>query len=162
MRTDAAPTPTLLEDYTVPNFIFEQVELDFDLVPNATRVTSKIKVRRNPDGLAGAALELDGEDLKLLSVTVDGKLLRRSNYKLTQTQLILSDLPEAFTLEIETQCNPAANSKLMGLYVSGGRFCTQCEAEGFRRITYYMDRPCLLYTSPSPRDQRGSRMPSSA
>ena len=144
MRTDAAPTPTLLEDYTVPNFIFDQVDLDFDLTPDATIVKSRLTVRRNPDGLAGPALELDGEDLKLLSVKVDGKLLRRSNYKLTQTQLILSDLPEAFTIEIETQCNPATNSKLMGLYVSGGRFCTQCEAEGFRRITYYMDRPDVL------------------
>ena len=101
-------------------------------------------VRRNPDGISGAALELDGEDITLLSVTVNGTALSRKEYRLTQTQLILSDLPDSFTLEITTQCNPAANSKLMGLYVSGGRFCTQCEAEGFRRMTYYMDRPDVL------------------
>ncbi|MEP6342540.1 MAG: aminopeptidase N [Maricaulaceae bacterium] len=144
MRTDAAPKPTLLEDYTVPNYIFDQVELDFDLVPNATVVKSKIAIRRNPDSDGKNTLNLDGEDIVLRGVSIDGKALNRKNYKLTKTQLILSDLPDSFTLEIETLCDPAANSKLMGLYVSGGRFCTQCEAEGFRRITYYMDRPDAL------------------
>ena len=144
MRTDAAPKPTLLEDYAVPDFIFDKVDLDFDLVPNATGVKSKINVRRNPDGKAGADLKLDGEDITLKSVAINGKTLTRKNYRLTQSQLILSDLPDSFVLEIETVCDPAANTKLMGLYVSGERFCTQCEAEGFRRMTYYMDRPDVL------------------
>ncbi len=137
MRTDTAPTPTLLEDYKPPNFEIESVFLDFNLTPNATRVKSRIVLSRTAPG----PLELDGEDLSLKSVKVDGKLLKRTGYRLTQTQLILSDLPDHCILEIETVCNPAANSTLMGLYVSGGRFCTQCEAEGFRRITYYIDRP---------------------
>jgi aminopeptidase N len=144
MRTDAAPTPTLLEDYAVPDFIFDSVELDFTLIPNATRVASKLIVRRNPAGKDGADLILDGEDIILKQVTLDGTVLKRTDYRLTQNQLIISGLSDSFTLEIETQCDPAANSKLMGLYVSGGRFCTQCEAEGFRRITYYMDRPDVL------------------
>jgi len=137
MRTDTAPTPTLLEDYKPPNFQIDSVYLDFDLSPQATRVRSRIILTRAAPG----PLELDGEELSLKSVKVDGKSLKRTGYRLTQTQLILSDLPDHCVLEIETVCNPAANSTLMGLYVSGGRFCTQCEAEGFRRITYYIDRP---------------------
>ena len=144
MRTDNAPIniaePTRLADYTPPNFKIEHVYLDFDLYPKATRVKSKLTVTR----LAPGPLTLDGEDIALKSVRVDGKTLKRSQYTLTQTQLILPDMPDSFTLEIETVCNPAANSTLMGLYVSGGRFCTQCEAEGFRRITYYPDRPDVL------------------
>ena len=137
MRTDTAPAPTRLSDYKPPNFDIESVFLDFDLSPKATRVKSRLELRRTAPG----ALELDGEELSLKSVKVDGKALKRTQYRLTQTQLILSDLPDECVLEIETVCNPAANSTLMGLYVSGGRFCTQCEAEGFRRITYYLDRP---------------------
>ena len=144
MRTDAAPKPTLLEDYKVPDFIFDQVALDFELEPKATIVKSTLSVRRNPDGTKDAVLMLDGEDITLRRVAVNGKKLARSDYRLTQTHLILSHLPERFTLEIETMCDPSANTKLMGLYVSGGRFCTQCEAEGFRRMTYYMDRPDVL------------------
>ena len=144
MRTDAAPKPTLLEDYKVPDFIFDHVTLDFELEPNATIVKSTLSVRRNPDGVKGAALKLDGEDITLRHVMLDGKKLARAQYRLTKTHLILSDLPGTFTLEIETMCDPASNTKLMGLYVSGGRFCTQCEAEGFRRMTYYMDRPDVL------------------
>jgi len=144
MRTDAAPKPTLLEDYAVPDFIFDHVDLDFDLSPNATSVKSKLTVKRNPEGKAGADLVLDGEDITLRNVAVNGKPLTRKDYRLTQSHLIISDLPDDFILEIETVCDPAANTKLMGLYVSGGRFCTQCEAEGFRRMTYYMDRPDVL------------------
>ena len=91
--------------------------------------------------MAEGPLELDGENIDLVSVKVDGKALARRDYRLTQDKLTLSNLPDQFKLEIENRCNPSANSTLMGLYVSGGRFCTQCEAEGFRRITYYLDRP---------------------
>jgi len=93
---------------------------------------------------AAGPLILDGEDITLKSISVDGKKLKRSDYKLTQTTLELNSLPEKCELDIETVCNPSANSTLMGLYVSGGRFCTQCEAEGFRRMTYYPDRPDVL------------------
>ncbi len=140
MRTDAAPAPTRLSDYTPPNFKIESVFLDFDLAPKKTRVRSKMEVSRRAPG----SLSLDGEDIVLKSVKVDGRSLKRTEYKLTQSHLVLDSLPDSFTLEIETECDPSANSTLMGLYVSGGRFCTQCEAEGFRRITFYMDRPDVL------------------
>ncbi|RKQ70925.1 aminopeptidase N [Litorimonas taeanensis] len=144
MKTDTAPkqkqTPTRLADYTPPNFNIEAVSLDFDLNPKETTIRSQLTVTR----LAPGPLVLDGEDITLKSVSLDGKTLKRSDYSLTQTQLILKDLPERSLIEIETVCNPSENSTLMGLYVSGGRFCTQCEAEGFRRITYYPDRPDVL------------------
>ena len=132
MRTETVQSPTRLTDYTPPNFQIDSVYLDFDLDPKATRVRSNLILSR----LAPGPLELDGEAIDLKSIKVDGANLKRSDYKLTQTQLILSGLPDYCELEIETVCNPSANSTLMGLYVSGGRFCTQCEAEGFRRITY--------------------------
>lgn len=140
MRTDTAPNVTKLSDYIAPNFRIESVYLDFDLEPKRTVVRSKMKVSR----LAEGPLILDGDEIALKSVKIDGRDLKRSEYKLTQTQLILNNIPNSFTLEIENSCNPAANSTLMGLYVSGGRFCTQCEAEGFRRITFYPDRPDVL------------------
>jgi len=135
-----APTITRLADYTPPNFDIQSVYLDFDLAPNSTIVKSKMKIKHVAEG----ALELNGEDISLKSISIDGRPLKRSEYRLTQSHLILENTPDEFTLEIENTCNPAANSTLMGLYVSGGRFCTQCEAEGFRRITYYLDRPDVL------------------
>ena len=140
MRTDTAQTVTKLSDYVPPSFKIESVYLDFDLEPKKTVVKSKLIVSR----LSAGSLTLDGDEIVLKSVKIDGKSLKRSDYRLTQTQLILADVPDNFTLEIENTCNPAANSTLMGLYVSGGRFCTQCEAEGFRRITFYPDRPDVL------------------
>ncbi|MEP4051479.1 MAG: aminopeptidase N [Litorimonas sp.] len=140
MRTDTAPKPTLLSDYTPPSHELTSVYLDFDLQPKATTVRSKIEVQRVRD----EPLVLNGENIDLKSVKVDGKTLKRSAYKLDQEKLVLAKTPETFTLEIETVCNPSANSTLMGLYVSGGRFCTQCEAEGFRRITYFPDRPDVM------------------
>ncbi len=146
MRTETAPNqtsaPTRLADYTPPNFRIESVYLDFDLHPQATRVRSKLDVTRLSEG----PLILDGEDIELKSVRIDGRELKRSEYTLTQSHLTLDSVPDACTISIETVCNPATNSTLMGLYVSGGRFCTQCEAEGFRRITYYPDRPDVLST----------------
>jgi len=140
MRTETAPTVTKLSDYTPPNFKIESVFLDFDLEPKKTVVKSTLKISR----ISAGPLTLDGDEIALKSVSVDGRSLKRSEYKLTQTHLIIDNLPNSFTLEIENSCNPAANSTLMGLYVSGGRFCTQCEAEGFRRITFYPDRPDVL------------------
>ena len=140
MRTDTALTPTLLSDYTPLNFGLDRVFLDFDLLPEATVVRSKIILTRRASG----PLILDGEDITLKSVSVNGKALKRSAYKLTQNTLEIADLPDKCELDIVTVCNPSANSTLMGLYVSGGRFCTQCEAEGFRRMTYYPDRPDVL------------------
>lgn len=140
MRTDTAPTPTLLSDYTPPSHELTSVYLDFNLEPTATTVRSKIEVVRVRD----EPLVLNGENIDLKSVKVDRTTLKRSDYQLDQETLTLAKTPEHFTLEIETVCNPKANSTLMGLYVSGGRFCTQCEAEGFRRITYFPDRPDVM------------------
>ena len=140
MRTDTAPAPTRLSAYTPPNYKIDSVYLDFDLSPKRTKVKSKLEITRQGKG----ALELNGENIQLVSVRMNGELLPRSAYRLTQELLIIKDTPDNFTLEIETICDPSANSTLMGLYVSGGRFCTQCEAEGFRRITYYLDRPDVL------------------
>jgi len=140
MRTDIAPTPTRLSAYTPPSHKIDSVYLDFDLSPKRTKVRSKLEITR----VRNEALELNGENIELVSVRMNGELMPRSAYRLTQEHLIIKDTPESFTLEIETICDPSANSTLMGLYVSGGRFCTQCEAEGFRRITYYLDRPDVL------------------
>lgn len=140
MRIDAAPTPTRLSDYAPYNFELSASHFDVQLDPSKTRVTSRLTMKR----LAPGPLELDGDGIDLVSVSVDGRSLKRTEYRLTQTALILNDLPDAFELTLETTCDPSANTTLMGLYVSGGRFCTQCEAEGFRRITYYPDRPDVM------------------
>ena len=140
MRTDTALTPTLLSDYTPLNFSVDRVFLEFDLLPKAATVRSTLTLTRR----AAGPLVLDGEEIALKSVSVNGKPLPRSGYRLAQTSLELPNLPDSCELVIETVCNPSANSTLMGLYVSGGRFCTQCEAEGFRRMTYYPDRPDVL------------------
>lgn len=140
MRTDTAPTPTRLSDYTPYNFDLTESRFDFRLNPKKTQVRTLLKLSRTAPG----PLVLDGEAIDLVSVEVDGRLLKRTEYRLTQTQLIIDDLPDQCALNITTTCDPSANTTLMGLYVSGGRFCTQCEAEGFRRITYYPDRPDVM------------------
>src|SRR6185437_13947611 len=104
-----------------------------------TRVTAKLVIARKGD--ASAPLKLDGEEQKLLSVTLDGRILAASDYRLDDKSLTIPAVPDRFTLEIVSEIAPAANTALEGLYQSGGMFCTQCEPEGFRRITYFIDRP---------------------
>ena len=140
MRTDAAPKPTRLDDYTPYNFELSESRFDFRLDPKATTVESLLRMRRTAPG----PLVLDGENITLKSVEVNGRSLKRTEYQLTQDTLILEDVPDELELRIVNTLNPSANTTLMGLYVSGGRFCTQCEAEGFRRITYYPDRPDVM------------------
>ncbi len=146
MRTEE-PRAINLKDYRAPDYRIGEIALDFALDPKATRVTATSKVTRSGD--AGAALVLDGEELTLISVAVDGRKLDASEYGLTKETLTLSRLPAAFTLEIVTQISPEANTTLNGLYTSNGMFCTQCEAEGFRRITFFLDRPdnLAVYTT---------------
>ena len=144
MRTETAPTPTLLANYTPFDFDIQTVDLDFTLDPAKTKVVSTMKMART--GAKTAPLVLDGDEISLLSIAINGKLLTRSQYRLTPTQLIIDHVPDDFTIVIENTCAPKDNTQLMGLYVSGGRFCTQCEAEGFRRITYFADRPDVLST----------------
>lgn len=130
-------------DYQPPAFWIDAVELIFDLDPAKTRVLNRMRVRRNPD-VPPQALRLDGEELNLSRVLVGGQ---GTSFKIDGQQLVLENLPEGndpFELEIFTTCYPAKNTKLMGLYVSNDSFFTQCEAEGFRRITYFLDRPDVM------------------
>jgi aminopeptidase N len=144
MKNNENPKAVYLKDYKPPAFWVETVDLEFDLEPESTRVRSVLRIRRDPQAAADAALELDGADLELLSVALDSKRLGPADYKLSDTGLTIASPPAAFTLEIETRINPAANTSLEGRYMSGGNFCTQCEAEGFRKITYYIDRPDVM------------------
>ncbi|MBX3610844.1 MAG: aminopeptidase N [Hydrogenophaga sp.] len=131
------------EDYAPPAYWIDTVELCFDLDPAKTRVLNRMSLRRNTE-VAAQPLRLDGEDLNLARVLVNGA---GCSFRMDGGQLVLDNLPEgdaAFTLEIFTTCAPEKNTQLMGLYVSQGTFFTQCEAEGFRRITYFLDRPDVM------------------
>lgn len=144
MRTEQAPL-IRLENYRPSDWLIDTVDLDVILHPTATRVRALIALRPNPAGQAGAALMLDGDDLALTGLLLNGKRVDSSAYLATAQGLTLSAPPaEPFTLTIETVINPTANTKLMGLYRSNGVYCTQCEADGFRRITYFLDRPDVM------------------
>jgi len=130
-------------DYQPSAYLIDSVDLTFDLDPAKTRVLNRMRMRRNPE-VAAQPLRLDGEDLNLARVLVNGE---GTSFKMEHGQLVLEKLPEGsdpFELEIFTTCNPAKNSTLSGLYVSQDTFFTQCEAEGFRRITYFLDRPDIM------------------
>lgn len=142
MRTESVPAVKKLSEYTPPDFLVDSVDLHFSLNPKRTRVVSKLRLRRN--GAGSAPLILDGEDIELISASIDGHTLARREYSLTKSGLTIPGMPDICELEIVSECAPEKNTKLMGLYVSGGRFCTQCEAEGFRRITFFPDRPDIL------------------
>ncbi len=141
MRTET-PQPIRLSDYRPPAFLVDEVHLDFQLEPNATRVKARLSIRRN--GEHAEALRLDGVRLKPISVAVDGRILDAADYAITREDLTIAQVPDAFTLETEVEIDPEGNKALEGLYMSGGRFCTQCEAEGFRKITWFPDRPDVL------------------
>jgi aminopeptidase N len=141
MRTDT-PQPIRLSDYTPPDFLVDEVHLDFDLAPSRTRVKAKLAVTRN--GEHERPLKFNGERLKLISVAVDGRALKPTEYEVDEEFLTIPGVPAAFSLETEVEIDPDGNRALEGLYTSAGRFCTQCEAEGFRKITYYPDRPDVL------------------
>jgi len=129
------------EDYAPPAYWIRSVELCFDLDPVKTLVTNRMQVERNPD-VAPQPLRLDGEDLNLLRVLVNGESV---SFRVENQQLVLENLPEEpFTLELRNTCAPEKNTQLSGLYTSGGGFFTQCEAQGFRRITYFLDRPDVM------------------
>src|SRR5215467_11731947 len=143
MRTDQPP-PVRLEDYQPPPWLVETVALDVALDQVATRVRATLNLKPNPKS-APAPLVLDGDDLTLAGLKLDGALLAEERYAATAERLTIAQPPrEPFRLEIETVINPSANTQLMGLYWSGETFCTQCEAQGFRRITYFPDRPDVM------------------
>ncbi|WP_430910929.1 aminopeptidase N [Methylobacterium sp. sgz302541] len=144
MRTET-PQTIRLEDYRPSDHLIDRVELDIRLDPHATRVEAVLAVRPNPEGVPGAPLALDGDDLALVAVELDGQRLAPDAYAASPSGLILHAPPQRpFVLRVETRLDPSANTKLMGLYRSGGVYCTQCEADGFRRITYFLDRPDVL------------------
>ena len=142
---DEGPGVTLVrrEDYAPPAYLIDTVDLTFDLDPAKTRVLNKMTLRRNA-AVPAQPLKLDGDELNLARVLVNGQ---GTSFKMEGSRLVLENLPEGeapFELEIFTTCMPAKNTKLMGLYVSNDSFFTQCEAEGFRRITYFLDRPDVM------------------
>src|SRR4051812_48944092 len=144
ISTDAAPREIKLADYAPPAFLIETVDLSFDLDEVATKVVSRLVVRRNPSAPAGSPLHLEGEALTLVRLTRDGSPLAPEEYRETRQGLTIPDMPDACVLEIETRTSPKENTELSGLYVSGGNYFTQCEAQGFRRITFFPDRPDVM------------------
>src|SRR5690348_12432817 len=145
MRTEE-PRAINLKDYHAPDYRIASIELDFNLEPGATKVTAISSVTRTG---AAVPLVLDGEDLQLVSIAIDGRKLDDKAYALGDDTLTIHAPPASFTLEIVTEIAPDKNTELSGLYTANGIFCTQCEAEGFRRITYFLDRPdnLAVYTT---------------
>ncbi|GAB5100631.1 aminopeptidase N [Caballeronia sp. HLA56] len=141
-----ASTVIRRQDYTPPAFLIDSVALEFDLVPSRTVVRNSMRLHCNPDAADNTArLELIGEQLEFVSATIDGK--PHTDVRVSDNGLSIGNIPgDVFELVIESVCNPAANTTLSGLYVSSGNFFTQCEAEGFRRITYFLDRPDVMAT----------------
>ena len=143
MRTDTSH-PIRLKDYRPPDWLAEAVSLDVSLHPTAAKVRATIALKPNPETNA-APLVLDGDGLSLVSLKLDGAALPAESYVATPDSLTIPQPPnQPFKLEIETVIDPSANTQLSGLYRSSGTYCTQCEAEGFRRITYFPDRPDVM------------------
>jgi len=141
---DADVRVVRLSDYSPPAYRITETDLTFEIADGTTRVESRLRVERPPGVEPGTPLVLDGADLELVAVTVDGIPLGANEYRLDAETLALHAVPEAFELGIVTRIHPERNTALEGLYKSGSMYCTQCEAEGFRRITYYLDRPDVL------------------
>ena len=145
MFKEASPKTIYLKDYRPPAWTIETVDLDFDLREKGTRVTSRLTLVRNPAFEGDAReLRLDGEALTPIWLRLDGSELHGDRYRIDDQGLVLFDPPESFVLESEVEIAPETNTQLEGLYRSGDLFCTQCEAEGFRRITWYLDRPDVM------------------
>ncbi|MGI9494020.1 MAG: aminopeptidase N, partial [Geminicoccaceae bacterium] len=145
--TDALDQPTtkFLKDYRPPDYLIDTVFLDFQLGEANTEVEARLSIRRNPDaGNGHAPLVLDGEDLTLLAICINGQRLPEPSYAVDAESLTIHEVPDRFSLEIITRIQPEKNTALEGLYVSNHIFCTQCEAEGFRKITYFLDRPDVM------------------
>ena len=144
-NTDATPSTIYLKDYQPPMYLIENVKLHFDLHESETIVTSNLNVKLNKENNQSTkVLVLDGDNLELIAVKLDGNMLSKEDYNLCNEQLILNNIPDSCEVEITTKINPEGNKALEGLYLSSGMFCTQCEAQGFRRITYFPDRPDVM------------------
>jgi aminopeptidase N len=142
---DAAPQSINLKDYTPPAYLISSVDLDVDIREARATVRATLKVARNPArGAVQEPLVLDGQDLELLSVSIDGRPLDASAYCRDESHLTIARVPEAFSLETQVRFDPWKNTKLEGLYATKAGLVTQCEAEGFRHITYFIDRPDVM------------------
>ena len=140
-------TTKFLKDYAPPDYLITDVTLDVQLAPENTRISSSLAIEPNSGTVAGTPLVLDGEGLTLESIAVNGQALDAGRHSISSGKLTIPNPPVgSFTLEIVTVCDPEANLELSGLYLSNGTYCTQCEPEGFRRITYFVDRPDVLAT----------------
>jgi len=139
----STPQVHYLKDYTPPSYLIDKVDLTFDIQDEATRVKSRLVLSRHPKATASGELVLHGS-ARLLSLTLDGDRLAEDRFRLEDDLLTLTGLPDGFILEVETELEPASNTSLMGLYASNGNLFTQCEPEGFRKITYYLDRPDVM------------------
>ncbi|HEY0299789.1 MAG TPA: M1 family aminopeptidase, partial [Rhizomicrobium sp.] len=133
-----------LADYAPPPFAVDSVDLDFELDPQRTVVKSRLRIRREKGTPASTPLRLDGVRMELLRLALNGEMLGANRYALDAEGLTLSDVPDAFELEVETAIAPANNTTRLGLFEIGGKLATQCEAEGFRSMTYFPDRPDVL------------------
>lgn len=142
--SNEAPKTIYLKDYTPPPFIIDELNLQFELGEASTVVTSLLKMRRDEDTAEDVPLVLDGQELQLAWVKVNGETLIADEFETDEDTLTLYHVPDIFELEIQTVIKPQENTSLEGLYKSSGNFCTQCEAEGFRKITYYFDRPDVM------------------
>ncbi len=142
---DAQPRAIQLKDYSVPDFLIDTTLLEFDLFEDHTVVTSNLSIRRNPaSDDKTASLILHGQELELISLAIDDQMLDASAYTVMPETMTVNNVPDSFTLTCITKIMPQDNTSLEGLYKSKKMFCTQCEAEGFRKITYYLDRPDVM------------------
>ena len=131
-------------DYQPPAYLVDTVDLDFDIANDHTRVRATYAVRRNPDAPDASQWRLDGRDMTFVSAAIDGRVLAAGEYSLRDDALIIADPPSAFTFTVENTIDPEQNLSLEGFYRSGDILCTQCEANGFSRITYFPDRPDVM------------------
>lgn len=144
---DATPQTVFLKDYTPPEYLIDSVELHFDLDEQNTLVKSRLCMRRNPQSIDQAvSLILAGEELELVSISIDGNPLAAEQFVITPEAMTIHQVPQdrAFVVDIENRINPKANTALEGLYLSSSMLCTQCEAQGFRKITWFLDRPDVM------------------
>ncbi|MFT5504947.1 MAG: aminopeptidase N, partial [Gammaproteobacteria bacterium] len=142
MKTDQLKRK-LLADYQPSDFDIRTTRLEFNLDEISTRVKSELLIVRSSTG-KGKSLCLDGIALELVDIAIDGNSLKSDEYVKTDENITILEVPDSFTLNCEVIINPKENTRLEGLYLSNGVFCTQCEAEGFRYITYYIDRPDVM------------------
>ena len=140
---DSQPRAIFLRDYRAPDYWIDKTDLHFSLAEDSAEVTAELSIRRNSE-TAAAPLVLHGQDMELLAVAVDGVPLTAAQYQVSGESLTLEQVPARFTLTCKTRIKPQENTSLEGLYKSQSMFCTQCEAEGFRKITYYLDRPDVM------------------